>query len=302
MINISAKRLYWSHCKVLIISQDVAKDGIIPIIDFVIRDAEPRLTLKTLVSKEKTAKELLKQQSITTEVRAFEMDFMVEANNHLSKSIEVDVVKLVDVLSDQGIYPYLPAIRIILNNGKETANLSGIAVFKGDKFLGFLNEEDTMFFLFAINKIKGGVFILNPDKENLKDKVTLEIFENKTKVQPVYLDGRLKMKIDVITDVSLSEIDTTRNYVDVKNLNTLEKEAEAYVKNHIEATIKKVQEDYNSDIFGFGRIVMQDMPSLWKSIENEWDKIFQNLEVEVNVDLTIKDIGLTSRPIKVGDF
>jgi len=33
MIKVSGKRLYWSHAKVVVISQDVAKDGIYPIIE-----------------------------------------------------------------------------------------------------------------------------------------------------------------------------------------------------------------------------------------------------------------------------
>jgi spore germination protein KC len=33
MIKISAKRLYWSHLKVIIISQDIAKEGVVQVID-----------------------------------------------------------------------------------------------------------------------------------------------------------------------------------------------------------------------------------------------------------------------------
>lgn len=56
-IKISAKRLYWPHSEVVIISQEVAREGIISVVDWVNRSSELRLTLNILVSKEKTAKE-----------------------------------------------------------------------------------------------------------------------------------------------------------------------------------------------------------------------------------------------------
>lgn len=301
MISISAKRLYWSHTKAIIVSQDVAKEGITPIIDFISRNNEPRLTMTIFVSKEKTAKELLEQQSVSTDIRAFEMEYMLMGNKNLSKSVNVEVSELIDILSGKGVSSYLPAIGVTLNDGKKTANLSGTAVFKRDKLVGFLNKEDTKFFLFIKNKIKGGLLTIAPDKENVNNKVTLNIFKNKTNIKPIYLGEKLLLKIDVNTEVSIGEIDSNINYMTEKNRDILKKETERYLKKNIENVVKKVQKDFDSDIFGFGRTIMEDMPSLWKDIENEWDEVFKTLETEANVRVNIKDSGLISKPIQVGD-
>lgn len=300
-ILISAKKLYWSHAKAIIISQDVAKEGIRSIIDWVSRDPEPRINMSIFVSREKTAWELLEQQSVTTDIRAFEMEYMLMGNNALSKSAKIDINELVDVISGKGTSSYLPAIGVTLNDRKKTANLSGMAVFKKDKLIGFLNEQDTKFFLFVKNKIQGGLLIVSPDGEQPKDKVTLEIFKNKTKIQPVYSNGKLLMKIDINTEVNIGQEDIPINYMIEKNKNKLKKETEEYLNKNVENIIKKVQEDFETDIFGFGRIVMEEMPSLWKNIEDEWDEIFKTLEVDINTEIDIRGSGLISKPIQVGD-
>ena len=301
MILISAKRLYWSHAKAIIVSQDVAKEGIVSIIDWISRDIEPRTDMGIFVSREKTAWELLEQQSVTTDIRAFEMEYMLMGNNALSKSVRVDIIELVDTISGKGTSSYLPAIGVTLNDGKRTANLSGIAVLKKDKLIGFLNEQDTKFFLFVKNKIQGGLLIVSPDEGHPKDKITLEIFKSKTKVQPVYSNGKLLMKIDINTEVAVAQEDIPINYMIEKNKNRLKKETEKYLNKNIENIIKKVQEDFDTDIFGFGSIVMKEMPSLWKNIEDEWNEIFKTLEVDINTEIDIRGSGLLSKPIQVGD-
>ncbi|QUH19235.1 Ger(x)C family spore germination protein [Alkaliphilus sp. B6464] len=301
MILISAKKLYWSHTKAIIVSQDVAKEGIRPVIDWVCRDIEPRADMGIFVSREKTAWELLEQQSITTDIRAFEMEYMLIANTDLSKSVRIDIIELIDTIAGKGTSSYLPAIGVTLNDGRMTANLSGIAVLKKDKFIEFLSEQDAKFFLFVRNKIRGGLLIISPDEEQPKDRITLEIFKSKTKIQPVYSNGKLLMKININTEVGIAEEDAPINYMIEKNKNKLKKETEEYLNKNIENIIKKVQENFDTDIFGFGRIVMEKMPSLWKNIDDEWDEVFKTLEVDINTEIDIRGSGLISKPIQVGD-
>lgn len=300
MIKISGKRLYWSHAKVIILSQDVAKESVIPIIDWISRDQEPRLTLNLLVSKEKTAKELLSQQSVTTEIRSFEMNYMLMGNSVLSKAPKVEVYELMNDLSDDGISASLPAIGITTNEGKRTSELSATAVFKRDKLVGFLDGEDTKYYLFIKNKIKGGLLAVKTAEEGTSDVIILEIFKNKTKIKTIYSDGKLLMKVHVKTEVSIAEEDTSVDYISKKGRTKLKSHAEKSLERDIENVIKKVQSDFGTDIFGFGKVVEAEFPSLWKDIKDDWSDIFKDLEVEVKAEIEIRNSGLTISPIKVG--
>ncbi len=301
MIKISGKKLYFSHTKVVIISQDVARENIIPIVDWISRDHEPRIDLDLLISREKTAKELLSQQSVTTDIRALEMSFMLDANKSLSKSPKVGTYEFINALEAEGISPTLPTIGITTIENKETSELSGTAVFKKEKLVGFLDEEESKYLLFIRDKIKGGLLSIDMSENNPKDKVTLEIFKNKTKIKPVYSGENISMNIIIKTEVSIEENDTSINNIDENGRAKLKNESEKYLEKQINNLIKKVQNEFDSDIFGFGAKIKAEMPYLWKTIKDDWDDIFKDLDVVVNAQIDIRNSGITSKPIEVGD-
>ncbi|NLL71368.1 MAG: Ger(x)C family spore germination protein [Epulopiscium sp.] len=301
MIKISAKKLYWSHAKAIVVSKDVATQDIVSIVDWISRDHEARITLNLFVSKEQTASELLFQQSVTTDIRSFEMEDMLMGNRSLSKAPNVKVYEFMNDLSEEGISGILPALGITMNMDEKTAELSGTAVFKKEKFIGFLDEEDSKFLLFVKDKIKGGVYTIKVEEESPNEIITLEIFKNKTKITPVYNNDILSIMISTTTEVAIEEQNTTNNYIDEEGRKKLISIAEKTLEQDVENTIKKVQQDFGSDIFGFGRIVKAEMPSLWKTMDKKWDTIFKDLEVHVNSEIKIKNSSLTSAPLKVGD-
>lgn len=53
-----------------------------------------------------------------------------------------------------------------------------------------------------------------------------------------------------------------------------------------------------ADIFHFGSKVHRQYPKFWKTAESDWENIFPNLNVEVNVDSSVKRPGIISKPIK----
>jgi spore germination protein KC len=301
MIKISAKKLYLSHATTFILSEDVAKEGILPILDFIARDQEPRLSINVFVSKEKTAAELLSQQSISTEIRSFEMYHTILANSSLSKAPEVQVYQFINDLSNEGISPILPTLKITSNEGNRTTELAGTAVFSKDKLAGFLTPEDTKFLLFAKNKIDGGLLIIDDDEEESPNSITLEIFKNNTKIIPNYSNGQLSIDIRTRTDVGIAEEDITKNYIDEKGRAELRKKAEKYLERNIERVIKQVQQEFGLDIFGFGNTFMKKMPDLWKQMGKEWSSLFPELKINVDSDIHIKGSGHILKPIQVGD-
>lgn len=298
-VKITAPRLYFGHMDIVIISQEIAREGIIEILDFLSRDAEPRLSIDLLVSKEKTAKEILSSQSITTEIRSYEIDEMLDMENALSKSSKVEVYQFINALPCEGISPVLPTVHITENAGVKTSELSGMAIFKGDKLLGFLDLEETKYFLFITDKIKGGLLVLKNIPEAIHVNISLEIFKNKTKVKPVYSNGKVSISIETKTQVTLGEQGTRENFTNESGRLMLEKDAEEMLRTNITKVIKKVQKDFDVDVFGFGSTVNTDMPTLWKEIRKDWNTIFKDLDVNVNTTIEIQNSALLSKPIKV---
>ena len=293
-ISFNANKLYWGHTEILIISKDVAKEGIVQILDVFSRDPEFRLTIDILVSKENTAEEILDSQRITTEVRSYELNKMLDLEKELEKSPKVEIYEFINSLGESGISPVMPVVGLTENSGQETSQLLGTAVFNKDKLEYMFDQEDTKYFLFVMNKIKGGLFVVNDSD------ITLKIIRNKTKLKPVYTNGKLHFEINIKTKVSISEIDFTK-FQNVKDIDKIQIEAQKTLKSRVKNVIKAVQNEYGIDIFGFGRSVRQDIPELWKKINPDWDTIFKNVPVNVNVDVKISNSGLLSKKIMIGD-
>lgn len=302
MIKLLAKRLYWSHADVVIISQEVAREGIRPIVDVYHRVRETRLPTHFLISKEPTAKELLSQQSITTEIRSEEMKKTINSEKaFLGKSPHTDVRNLINMLSGEGQAPVLGALGIVHGDEYMTFELSGTALFKGDKLVGFINEEDTKFLMFIRNQIQDTMLPLNENTESKFNGTTLEIHKNKTKVKAVNSNGKLSINIDINAVTSLNELSVADNLIDEKGREILKREAEKTLKSNVENVINKVKEEYGLDIFGFGNTIKRDMPSLWKTISANWYKEFRSLDVNVNTKIEIRESGISSKPLKVGE-
>ncbi|MDP4180735.1 MAG: Ger(x)C family spore germination protein [Bacillota bacterium] len=298
MLKLTEKRLYWGHADTVIFSQDIAKEGIIPVLDLIFRDAEMREEMHVVISKEKTAKELLEQQTMISTLRSTEIDRILNSQGSLAKAPVVEAYELINELEGEGISAALPAMGIATNAGKKTVELMGTALFKSDKLIGFIDSEETKYFLFVINKVNRGLLIQNESPENQMNKITLEIFKTKTKTKPEYYDGKVVMDIDIKTEVAIAEMETSMDYIKDVNRSKLKKDAEASLKSSVKNIIKKIQDNYDTDIFGFGMLVSANMPSLWDSIGPDWDHLFKKLDVNVNVDISIRNSALVSKSIR----
>lgn len=300
-IKVSGKRLYFSHTKIVIVSKEIAEDGLIQILDWLNRDAETRLTIKVMVSKEKTAEEVLSSPGTTSEINSFELDNMLTAQPSVPKFPNVMLSELINNLAGKGISATLPAIKIATYAGKRKAELGGTAVFKRDKLVGFLNEEETQEMLFVKNKIKSGIIVSKNLLDDKKASLVFEIFKSKTQIKPEYSNGKLLMDIHIASFVSIGEQGTTKNYIDEKGRKIAKTVTEKNMEKEIQKLIKRVQEDYDADIFGFGKIVMQEKPELWRKMEKNWDEEFKKIDVNIGVELNVKNSGISKKPITVGD-
>lgn len=300
MIKISSKKLYWSHVRTLVVSEDVARDSILPTLDWIARDQEPRLAMDIYISRANTAKEIFDSESFATDIRSFELDVMINENENLINVPTKKVYELINDLALPKTHTVLPVIEIDSIHGKMTNVLCGGAVFNNDRLVGFLDNEDILPYLFIKNKVNGGLINVK-DEEVPNDDVILEIFKNKTRVNPIITEENISFDIEIYTDVTIGELKTETDYISKPEpgRDDLKKLAEENLESDIIEVIKKVQSQFGLDIFGFGNIIRQRNPKLWKTIEDDWDTIFRDLDVNVKSDIHIRNSGHFSKPIEV---
>ncbi|WP_053955688.1 Ger(x)C family spore germination protein [Inediibacterium massiliense] len=297
----TGRRLYWTHAKVIIISEEIAKKKMMPILDYMHRDAEFREEIYFIVSKEKTAQEILEKYTAEefSPILSYHMYEGIQSEKNLPKYIGTESWQFIKTLYEEGASTVLPTVENVEKNEEIYPILGGVAVFQKDHFVGYLTESETTAFLWAVDRIKGGLVTVDPKVDNQKVNVTLEILKNKTELKPIYKNGEIIMNIEIMTDVNIAEIDGSIDVIGKKGRTVLEKEAEKYIQNQVERVIHKVQKKYNSDIFQFSKKIKNTMPHTWKNIYKEWDKIFSEIKVNVEVKVHIQGSALQSKPIQI---
>lgn len=289
----SQKKFYFSDCKIAIISHQLADEGIVPLLDWFTKDQEPRITIDLLVSREEKASDILKQKEGSDEISAFSINQMIENSpKYIGKSPDVAIYQADNLIYGQGISLVLPAIKMEQTGDEKKPEMAGTAVFKGDKLLGFLDDTDSQFMLFVQNKLKGGILLTNVVTQ--EDRVSLEIEKSKTSISHEMTDGQPLMKIKIKVDAVLAEENYDDNVVSQFGLEEVQKCAAKAIEEGVSGIINKVQTQYDSDIFGFGKNIYQKNPRYWKTVSSDWDSIFPDLNCQITADVKILNTAIAN--------
>lgn len=291
------RQLFFSHNQVIILGKDIAEAGIEKYMDFFLRYRETRLLVWVLVSNG-TASEILdiKPELETTPGR--NIGELIKNEKDISQIPAVDLRDFASRLMSKTTSPIAPIIEVSKEDNKKIAYLSETAVFKKDKMVGTLNKTETRGLLWSINKVKNGVIVVNT--EDSKDKVNLEITGSTAKIIPQIKDDQISIKIDIKEKGDLSEQTSSEDLANPKAFGILQKAEEDVIKKEVMSALKKARE-LNADIFGFGDAIYQHYPKQWANMERDWDEIFRNIHVDVNVEAKLRRTGRITKPIMFKD-
>lgn len=298
IVKESPKKLYGAQMDVLIIDEETAKTELKNILDFFSRDPEIRSEFYVLVGKSTNVLE------ITTPLDKISskniLDSLEANNNYLGFSNLVTYHDLIDNYLNPNIELALPTVEVVGNDttgdsieniestSAEAASIiANIAVFKDNKFIGYLTEEESQAYNMVTNNAKttlmktkydGDQFIVN---EILKSSADVEIDIKKKKVT-----------ISIKGKATIAEANYDGNLENAKEIKKVQKDlnktTEEFIKDSLESTIQK----YNSDIYGFQDMFYKNDPATYKKIKDDWyEKIFPNLKIEVKSDITLFEKG-----------
>ena len=205
-------KLFWSDAEVVIISETIAADGVLPVIDWLIRDPEPRPDIMLIIAKGNTAAEILKTKSKLTEVASFMLSNTFRSEKSLYKLAGSRLWSFIDEISSESKSTTVATVKNMTLNDTVHSNLNGVAIFKADKLVGYLSATETLYMLMIKNKLEEGLITLS-NVSGSDTSVTLKIFKNRTKLTPRYINGKVSMIIDINQVVSIMEVQGTTNFV-----------------------------------------------------------------------------------------
>ncbi|MGM0865216.1 MAG: Ger(x)C family spore germination protein [Bacillota bacterium] len=305
MTTVTARKLYFPHLRMIVISEELAENGVGETLDFLSRDHEVRTDFYIVIAKDTKAENVLKVTTGLEDIPANKMFTALETSQGAwAPTMSVTLDKLISEIASEGIHPLLTGIHIIGENrniGKTMENVQkikpdvtlkygGLAVFKEDKLIGWLNESESK----AFNYVQGNVASTIgevPCPEG-KGKVAVEVIRSKAdlkaKVENESPKGTIEIKVEGnIGDVQCKKLDLTKT----KTIDDLEKQSNKVLKKILESTITTAKEEFKVDIFGFGEAIHRSDPDYWKKAKNDWDEKFTDMPIEVKADVQIRRLG-----------
>ncbi|MFC5447722.1 Ger(x)C family spore germination protein [Paenibacillus aestuarii] len=301
LATVSPRRVYASHLRILVISEEIAKEGITPILDGISRNHEMRSDFYITVARGTSAESILRTLTPIEKIPSNKLFTTLEMSEKVwAPTVKVKLDTLISDLQTEGKDPVLTGIQIKgdPSKGGDKGNLnrtvpyatlqySGLAVFKNDKLAGWMDELESKGYNYISNNVKSTIGHVTCPEGGI---MALEIMRAKTKVHGTVKNGKPQVQVDSFIEEDVGEVQCKIDLMDPQQIADLEQIAQKRVEGIIKGAIEKAK-TYNADIFGFGQAVNRSSPKYWEKHKGEWMDQFAELPVQVNVEVKIRRMG-----------
>jgi spore germination protein KC len=315
-----SRRINFSHTRVIVISEDVAKsDEAYRAVLSSLRDREFRRHTYIIVSKEK-ASDFIKNNSPKLENQTYKFyDYITRrwlesgmvpistVNEYAQRlgaksslflcaygTTEMTTSKEYGYESD-----YLPGE--INKTGGNPIEIIGSAVFKMDKMIGVLTGEETRLALLLSNYSKANnMFVTFPDPLMTERRISARMIKEGNPKIKVNLSGEAP-EIDVKIKVGLrllaipSKIDYPEN---IGNQEKLEEGFAEYMEEKAMKLVKKTQREFGGEPFQWSLAARRKFSTLQEFLDYNWMEKYPDAKVNVKFDVELLGTGKQLKPPK----
>lgn len=304
MTTTSARKIYFSHLRMFLIGEEAARKGIAHAIEFISRDHEFRTDFYIAVARESRAEEILKDYPAIEKIPANKMFSSLEMSSRSWAA--TGTVKLDELISDMmtaGKTPVITGVRYLgdIKEGKTRKNVQatespaqlkydGMAVFRKDKLVGWLNEDESK----GYNYIKGSVrstvgAIPCPGEEGM---LVLETLRTNSRIHVNRASRTPKIDIHITAIANIGETQCKDNLGAPAVIRALEKIGKKRLVLVLEKTLKKAH-DMKTDFIGLGAALHRSAPGAWARLKSHWPERMDSVPVHFHVDVKLRLSGKT---------
>jgi len=302
ILALSPRKLYFAHLQLVVVGEELADKGIRDSVDFLARDQEIRNDFTIIVSQQATAKDVLNVLTPIEKIPASRMlNSLKITQDAWGSTLEVDVEDLVTDLGVNDQYFVLSAIEVLGDKtlGIDQTNVerietpvklkfTGLAIFKEDKLLGYIDEYNSKSFSYLNDNIKSTIEIISCPSDG---ELTTEITQSKTKTKGIFKDGKPTININIDIVQNVAEVKCDIDLTDIKTIDWINNQTEKHIKKNTNQVLNIFQENYQADVLGFGEAIHRANPTEWRKIKDDWQTIYPEVEVNVKVNVYTRGLG-----------
>lgn len=295
------KKLYGGHNKARIFTERFARKDVSEIMDYFLRDHITNEKPYVVVIKNENPLLIYEAQLGLSNMVGTYIETIAKTNKRTSsESIFVSSKDFIRDYYTEGKQPVMGVVEIIPNdallpsdekpqNSDESKlyvmNFEGLAVFKNNKMVGYLDKFQTTSYNYVCGNIEYPYISIPVGSEF----VTARIMKLKPKIQ-TRIDGNDKVFIDITieNEIEIVQNESPFDLTISKEIEKVEQSMNVFQEREIMEAITKVQKEYASDIFGFGEYFHIQNPKKWQEIKSHWDdRYFFSADINVSANTSV---------------
>ena len=216
------------------------------------------------------------------------------------------IIELANDLSTEGINPAINAIEIVGDNEKtdstnvlrksvnyEMLRYTDLGVFRGDKLVGWLNEDEAK----GYNYITGNVKHTTGHTDENGLELSFMVIKAGSKIKASVENNQPKVDVVISVQYIIAGEDGQLDLSKLENVDVVNKMAERRLTRMCEETVRKAQRELKTDVFGFGERIHEADGKYWKTVKDQWNDVFTDLQVNIKVNPELVATGDISKTI-----
>lgn len=307
-----SKKVNLSHCKAIVISEELAYEGISEYVLTLVNSIEIRPDCNIIISRCNASDYLENSQPTLESVSARYYELTLNSSEYTGFT---ENVTLEDFYSDMlstttqshailgGInteYTHLSDTDMPLydiegsykadetplnNTGLENM---GIAVFNHDKLVGELDAIESLCHLLIVDKLESATIAV-PNPYNPESVINLYITSTKSpKTDVKLINGTPYVDCNVSITANILSLDENMDYSNEENLNLIAQYTNSYLEEKLLSYFYKTSKEFKSDIANLGIHLIKNYPTWDSWVESDWLSNYQNSFFTVHVDTSIQ--------------
>ena len=313
------KTINLSHCKILLVSEEIAKQGVEPLVNSLINKVETRPDCSIVVSKipndEFDGDKKPKIESLIS--KYYDVASNMETGRGYSETIKLNEFYL--TLNDTFYQPYASlgttynttkntndknvssdldtqSKTLVTNSEKESVEVMGLAVFKKDKLVGTLDANQTLSHQLLTNKLDFSTLnIISPFNPNETLDIYISTFK-KPKIKVDIQNSSPFVQINLYVAARIVSFNSYEiNLLTEEKLNLIQNTVKSHLEGQIYDYLNKTAKEFNSDISGLGRYAVKNFRTTNDWNNYNWLENYQNSAFKINVDISIKTGNLLTQ-------
>ena len=303
------KKVNLSHCKLIIFSEELAKEGISDEVYSLMNEVQIRPSANIVISQCNTRYYIENSIPSLESLIPKYYDIFPHTSEYTGYTCDATIGNFFNSLVCNYSSPYAILGGITTTNdtstqindstiksdespieGNRSAQNIGLAIFKDDKLSGELNAIETLCFLNIIKKVDNFLVSI-PYEQGSSSQIDIYLTPNSThNIDVSFVNGAPFIKLKLDFSGKIYSMSKNSEYLDIDVLNSISNSCNNYLEGQFYNYLYKTSSVFESDINNFGSYALSKFFTTTEFEKYNWLDNYKNSTFKVEID-TIIDSG-----------